>query len=121
IGLGIIAPVQAIMLVVGFMIFADTITGIWAAHRRGEVISSSGFRRVIVKMAMYQLAVLSAFFIEKYIGVSIPILKGVAGAIALSELSSVLENIQVITGIKIAHLPSITSFKKILSQINDKT
>ena len=117
--LGIIAPVQAVMLTVGFLIFVDTLTGIMAAKKRGENLSSSGFRRVVNKMLTYQLAVLSGFFVETYIGVGFPITKAVAGAIAISELSSVMENVQAITGVNI-NLPSMTSFKKFIELLTKK-
>lgn len=106
-----LAPVQAVMFTVGFLIMADTFTGVWAARVRKEKVTSHGFRRVVTKMATFQIAVLSAFFIEQYIGtVSIVSpLKVVAGAIALSELASVLENVESITGIKMIKIPSIKS------------
>jgi len=117
--LSIIAPVQAVMLTVGFLIFGDTLTGIFAARKRGEKLSSSGFRRVVAKMLTYQLAVLSGFFVETYIGVGFPVTKAVAGAIAISELSSMIENIQVITGTKI-DLSSTPTLKKLLENLLKK-
>lgn len=117
--LSIIAPVQAVMLTVGFLIFTDTVTGIMAARKRGEKLSSSGFRRVVAKMLTYQLAVLSGFFVETYIGVGFSVTKAVAGAIAISELSSMMENIQVITGTKI-DLSSMPTLKKLLEALLKK-
>jgi phage-related holin len=117
--LSIIAPVQAVMLTVGFLIFTDTVTGIMAAKKRGEKLSSSGFRRVVAKMLTYQLAVLSGFFVETYIGVGFPVTKAVAGAIAISELSSMVENIQVVTGTKL-DLTSMPTLKKLLENLLKK-
>lgn len=117
--LSVIAPVQAVMLTVGFLIFTDTVTGILAAKKREEKLTSSGFRRVVTKMLTYQLAVLSGFFVETYIGVGFPVTKAVAGAIALSELSSVMENLQTVTGIKI-DLSSMPTLKKLLETLLKK-
>jgi phage-related holin len=96
--LAVLAPIQAVMISVGFLIFADLITGILAAKKTGKKITSAGIRRTVSKMLVFQIAVISGFVVEIYIGVPLPVAKIVASAIALSELVSVLENVQKITG-----------------------
>lgn len=100
--LALIAPIQATMLTVGFLIVADLITGIWASHKRGEKFSSAEMRRTVSKMLIYQLCVISAYFIEAHILQQVlPIAKIVSGVIALVELKSLLENSNTILGVDI--------------------
>ncbi len=94
-----LAPIKMVMITVGFLILADLITGIWAAHKRGEKISSAVMRRTISKMFAYQMSVVGGFLLETYIlGGSIPVSKIVAGVIGMVEFKSVLENSNVIVG-----------------------
>lgn len=112
-----LAPIQAVMLSVGFLIFADLVTGIWAALKRGEKVSSAAMRRTVSKMVVYQLAVIGAFVLETHLlGGLLPATKIVAGVIGLVEFKSMLENSGAIVGGDI--------FKIILAKIgseNDKS
>lgn len=97
--LAALAPIKAVMITVGFLIFADLVTGVWAAHKRGEKISSAALRRTISKIVIYQLAVISGFLVETHLIESfMPICKIVAGAIGMVELTSMLENSNSIVG-----------------------
>lgn len=101
----ILAPIQATMITVGFLIFLDTGTGIWAAFKRQEKITSAALRRTISKMIIYQLAVISGYLVETYLMMGlIPVAKVVAGYIGLVELKSILENGNVILGTDIFKL-----------------
>jgi hypothetical protein len=115
--LSVFAPIKAMLLVTGFLIFTDLISGILAARKRGEKISSAGLRRTITKCLVYNLAILSGFLVEQYMLESVfPISKLIAGIISLVELKSILENLNTINGSDI--------FKTVLSQlgsVNDKT
>jgi hypothetical protein len=115
--LAVFAPIKALILCVGFLIFADCFTGVWAAKKRKEPISSAALRRTVSKMVIYQLALLSGFLVEVYMIESLlPISKLVAGAIGMVELKSVLENSTVIVGQDI--------FKSIIKKLgsqNDKS
>lgn len=97
---GILAPAKALLIPVGFLIFADFFTGVWAAKKRGEVVTkSAGWRRSITKMTVYQVAVISGFLVEMYMLDSfIPVSKIVASVIGLVELKSILENANSILG-----------------------
>lgn len=114
--LAALAPIHAIMISVGFLIVADLVTGIWAAKKRGEKISSAAMRRTISKIVIYQLAVISGFLLEKYLlSDLLPVSKIVAGVIGLVEFKSMLENSGSIVGGDI--------FKMILAKLgseNDK-
>jgi DNA-binding ferritin-like protein (Dps family) len=98
--IGMFAPAVPLLLAVGFLIFADFATGIWAAYKRGEVITkSSGWRRSVTKIAVYNFAVLSGFIIETHmLNEVLPVSKIIASVIGLVELKSILENSNTILG-----------------------
>lgn len=111
--LAVFAPVKAVLLVTGFLIFADLISGIMAARKRGEKISSAGLRRTLSKCLVYNLAVISGFLVETYmISDLLPISKLIAGVISLVELKSILENLNTINGTDI--------FKTVISSLGSK-
>ena len=66
-GIAALAPVHTVMIVVGILIFFDLFTGIWAACKRSEKISSAALRRTVSKMLIYQIAVMTAFLVENYL------------------------------------------------------
>jgi len=111
-----LAPIHAVMISVGFLIVADLVTGMVAAHKRGEKISSAAMRRTISKILVYQLAVISGFLLEHYLmGDIMPVAKLVGGVIGMVEFKSILENSNTIVGTDI--------FKSILQKLgseNDK-
>lgn len=95
-------PIHGLMAGVGFLIFADLITGIWRAWKKGEKITSSELKRTISKCLLYNLAILSGFVIE-YLGVGqfVPVSKIIASTIGVVEFKSMLENFEAITGISV--------------------
>ena len=98
-GFAVLAPIHAVMVVVGILIVFDTITGIWAALKSGQTFSSAALRRSVSKAVVYQIAIISAFIVEKYLLQDIlPASKLVAGLIGVVELTSVLENLNKIYG-----------------------
>lgn len=108
--LAALAPIKMVMITVGFLIFGDLVTGMWAAHKRGEKISSAAMRRTISKIFVYQLSIISGFLLETYIlDHVLPIAKIVAGVIGMVEFKSILENSNTIVGGDI--------FKTILSKL----
>jgi hypothetical protein len=93
-------PIKSVILAVGFIVLMDFVTGIMAAQKRGEEIKSAKMRHTVVKLLGYQLAILSGFIIEKYlISDFIPIVKVISGVIGITELKSLLENVECITGV----------------------
>lgn len=95
----LLAPIQMVMITVGFLILADLITGMWAALKRGEKINSAAMRRTVSKIFVYQLSVISGFLLETYIlGNTVPVSKIVASVIGMVEFKSVLENSNYIVG-----------------------
>ena len=114
--LGIFAPVVAVMAVTGFLIFADMITGIMAALKRGEKITSSAMRRTVSKMCIYHIVILAGFLVEVYMmGGVVPISKMAAVAIGTTELLSILENASTVLEQDI-----FTKIKQFLGSKNDQ-
>jgi hypothetical protein len=94
-----LAPIKMVLITVGFLILVDLVTGIWAALKRKEKISSAVMRRTISKMLVYQLAIISGFMLETYIlDGMLPVAKIVAGVIGMVEFKSILENSNKIVG-----------------------
>lgn len=99
-GLAVFAPIQGVIITVGILIFGDMFTGVWAAYKRKEPITSAALRRSVTKMAVFQFAVLSGYLLEVYLlGGLLPVAKLVAGVVGLVEFKSVLENAKEITGL----------------------
>lgn len=100
--LGVFAPIKGAIITVGIVIAVDLITGILAARKRGEVISSKAYSKTIGKMIKYQTALLTGYLIEKYlIGGLLPISSVVTTAIGIGEAISLYENLNVLTDNKI--------------------
>jgi phage-related holin len=95
--LSLIAPIQHLLIMVGVLIIADFILGVAAAVKRKEPITSAGFGRSIVKMFVYQIVVVSGYFIQKLMGDTIPVVNLICGIIALTEGKSLLENAEEVT------------------------
>ena len=114
--IGVLAPIHAIMAVAGTLIVADAVTGIWAAKKRGEKITSAALRRTVSKMVIYQLVVITGFLTETFmLEGALPISKVAASAIALTELLSIVENAN-----QILETDIFDKVKKLLGSKNDK-
>ena len=92
------APVYPLIAAIGFFVFADFLTGIQAARKRGEKITSTKMKNTVIKFAAYGIAVITSFLIEKYFLDGIPALKIIAGLVAFIEVKSINENMKDITG-----------------------
>lgn len=92
------APVYPLIAAIGFFVFADFVTGIQAAKKRGEKITSSKMKNTVVKFGAYGIAVVTSFLIEKHFLDGLPALKIISGLIAFIEVKSINENIRDITG-----------------------
>lgn len=97
--LSVFAPIKAAVITVMVLTVVDMITGIIAAKKRGEELTSAGFGRTIAKIAVYELATLCAFLSQKYLILDMmPVCTLVTSLIGLTELKSVLENLDSISG-----------------------
>lgn len=94
-----LSPIHSVMITVGILISMDLITGLWAAYKKSEIITSAALRRTVSKFVIYQIAVISAFIVQKYMLADlVPASNIVAGVIGMVELKSVLENASKILG-----------------------
>lgn len=101
--LAFLAPIKGVLAAVGFLIVADTLTGIWSAIRQGKKIESAKLRRSVTKSAAYLLAIVTGFITQKYLlENTIPIVTVVAGLIGATETLSIYENLSQISGVPLA-------------------
>lgn len=97
--LAVFSPITPLLIACGALIIIDTITGMFAARKRKERITSAEMRRAISKMVVYQLAIISAFILETYIlDNALPVSKIVSGVIGMVEFKSIMENASTIAG-----------------------
>ena len=97
--IAVLAPIKAVMATVGVLIFADFVSGIIAAKKRGESISSAKIRNSVTKCLVYQSAVITGFLVQTYLFQGfIPIVNIVGSLIGLTELTSFYENLNSIKG-----------------------
>jgi phage-related holin len=82
---------QSALVAVFVLILMDTLTGILAAYRRGELIQSHKILRTAIKLAVYFVLISAGFVAEKAIPVPV-IDETIIAALAFTELLSILEN-----------------------------
>jgi hypothetical protein len=92
------SPAYPIMLGIGFLVMMDFITGMVAAKKRGELITSKKMRPTVMKGFGYMASILIAFVVQKVFLTEMEVMKIVSGLIAMIELKSLDENILDITG-----------------------
>lgn len=93
-----LSPILTSLLFVGALVMFDWITGMIKAHKLGTLNS----RQMIKKFytgSSYLIAIATVRLCEVYFGDSVPLVKPLIAIIALSELQSMRENIQAITGV----------------------
>jgi len=103
-------PIKGFLLFTVAVVFADTITGIKAAKKEGQKISSKGLYRTTEKIVVYFVAILIFEGAKNTFNIPFPITYMVAIMISGTELFSVAENIKRITGVELGTL--ITRFFK---------
>lgn len=94
----IFAPIQHLLLTTGAMIFIDLFSGIMAARKRNEPITSAGLRRTLTKLFVYEAALMLAFLTEHYMSDILPFVKMASALISVVELKSIYENLNEISG-----------------------
>lgn len=109
----VFVPIKASLAAVGVLTFLDLMLGVLAARKRGEPITSSGFKKTVVKLLAYESTVMLGFLVEQYLtGDLMPVVKILGGMIGITELKSVLENLEELTGLPLLQLliQKLTSF-----------
>jgi hypothetical protein len=92
------APAYPIMIGIGFLVTMDFVTGILAAKKRGEIITSKKMRPTIMKGFGYMASILIAFIMQNIFLTDMEVMKIVSGLVAMIELKSLDENLTDITG-----------------------
>jgi phage-related holin len=93
-----LTPILTSLLLVGGLVMFDWITGVIKAHKLGT-LSSRAMIKKFYTGSSYLVAIAAVRLCEVYFGDDIPLVKPVIAMIALSELQSMRENIQAITGV----------------------
>jgi hypothetical protein len=123
-------PIKPLMVLVGLMIFLDTIFGVWKCKKQGTKVTSKGLSAIVSKMVLYQFAVILVFALEKFmfgdfilLFTAIPLFltKVVATLLVGIELTSISENIEEATGVNIWQKikDMLGRAKKIKNDVND--
>ena len=112
--LSFITPIAPFFWLAVGLVLLDTITGVIAAQRRKEKINSQGFARLLSKIVVYMAAILGCHGVEAVLHVPNVTFLAV-GAIAFTELMSVLENTRVVSGANIAGVVGglLSKFQKV--------
>lgn len=89
-----LAPISTVIFAVLFLIFVDLITGILASLKEKQRITSSAMSRTIAKTFVYCTTIIVTYVVHKYllVGFDFPVESIVSGFIALTEMKSILEN-----------------------------
>jgi uncharacterized membrane protein len=95
-------PIKHFLIFTIFVVFADTVTGIIAAKKRGEKITSKGLYRTSQKVVVYFCGIMIFHGASVTFGLPSQIVYSVSFLIAFTELYSVSENIKSITGVNLA-------------------
>jgi uncharacterized membrane protein len=95
-------PIKHFLIFTIFVVFADTVTGIIAAKKRGEKITSKGLYRTSQKVVVYFCGIMIFHGASVTFDLPSQIVYSVSFLIAFTELYSVSENIKSITGVNLA-------------------
>jgi hypothetical protein len=95
----VFAPASTVLVTVMALSIADLFTGILASRKAGTPITSAGLKKTVVKVLIYEAAVLCAFLVQQNLtGDDLPVMKWLGSLIGLTELKSVLENLDLASG-----------------------
>ena len=111
----VMSPITPVLLAVTALICIDFGTGLWAAYKNNVPITSRKMGETVAKLILMNIGVIAAFITETYIIPEIPLVKILAGFVALVELQSIFENAFKATGNDI-----FRSVKEIISRKKDE-
>jgi len=97
-------PIKHFLIFTIFVVFADTVTGILAAKKRKEPITSKGLYRTSQKIVVYYVGIMIFEGARNTFSLPLNITYMVAFTIATTELYSIAENIKSMTGVNIGTL-----------------
>ena len=96
-----VLPIQHFLLFTIAVVGADTITGVRAAKKEGQKITSKGLYRTTEKIVVYFVSIMIFEGAKNTFSIPIPITYMVASMIAGTELFSIAENVKRITGVNL--------------------
>lgn len=96
-----LSPIVPTLFFVGMISVIDFVTGIIGAKVKGEKIQSRKMIRKFYAVFGYFCGIMIAHILEMYFGDVVPMTKAVVAIIAITEIQSVRENIEAITGVDI--------------------
>jgi phage-related holin len=103
--LAVFIPIKAAIITIVILTLLDFVSGVMAAMRRKEQLTSSGFKRTVVKLLVYLAVACLAFLVERFLtGDLVPLAKIASGLVGITELKSILENLEDITGLPLLKL-----------------
>lgn len=81
------------------LVIADLITGLLAARKQNNPVTSLGLKRTVLKLFVYETTILLASLTQTYLtGPAIPCLNIASSLIGLTELKSCVENLNIVSG-----------------------
>lgn len=121
----LLAPLTGVIITVVLLIVVDFITGSYASYIKKKPIESKRIGHTVSKFFIYNLVIISAYFLEKEIVSEIPFLKVIAGFIAIAEIKSILENYNDIYGVNpfkaLINVFKHSGLKETIKQISEDT
>jgi len=96
-----IFPIKDFLIFTVAVVIADTITGMKAARKEGQTITSKGLYRTTEKIVVYFVSIMIFEGAKNTFSIPIPITYMVASMIAGTELFSIAENVKRITGVNL--------------------
>lgn len=106
--LSFFVPIKGFLILMAMLVVSDTISGMIAAKKRGEELTSRGFYRTLEKVTVYFLSIIGGRGIHLVFELPeigwlppLPFVYLVAGSICFTEFLSLRENVRTITGVDI--------------------
>ena len=102
--LSFILPIKDFLILTSALVVIDLATGVMAAKRRGDEIRSRSLMRTTIKLLLYYSAILATEGVQMVFAENIPLTYITAFTISVTELKSILENVDAGTGSKLAQM-----------------
>jgi hypothetical protein len=97
--LAALSPMVPLFVTATLLIISDMVFAIYRAYKNEVPITSRKLSQVLPKLILYNIGILLAFLVEKYVLVdTIPISKLALGVISMVEMKSIDESFQSIFG-----------------------
>lgn len=95
----VLAPAKPALIAVMCLPLCDLVLALLVARKNKQPITSAGLKRTVGKILMYEIAVTLAFLTEQFLtGDMVPAMKYVTALIGITELKSLLEHLDELSG-----------------------